>query len=181
MRFASAAALLLMFGSIPLTAGKHVAPAAFKSAQFVYVQAEGGNDDSPRLYAPDRAAISDVEDGLREWNRYSLTTNPEDADLIFVVHKGRVGGMAGGGGIGMGSPYPRGPIGGGGPMGAGLGTSDDTLRVYLPSAAGKRGTLLWTGSANGGLNGPDVPLLLQLEKAVEDAYPEPPPAPKKKP
>src|SRR5258708_3996421 len=108
MRSVPAAALLLMFGAMPLIAGEHVPPAAFKSAQFVYVQAEGGDDGSQRLYAPDRAAISDVEDGLREWNRYSLTTNPSDADLIFVVHKGRVGGIAGGGGIGTGSPFPRG-------------------------------------------------------------------------
>jgi len=71
----------------------------------------------------------------------------------------------------MGSPFPRGPIGGGGRMGTGVDTADDILRIYMPSAAGKHGKLLWTGNAKGGLDGPDVPLLLQLEKAVDDAYP----------
>lgn len=179
MHRAAATVLFLALTSIPLLAGrKHVPPAAFKTAQYVYVQADDGDGNSPRLYSPDRAAISDVEDGLREWSRYSLTTNPSDADLIFVVHKGRTGGMAGGGG--MGSPFPRGPIGTGGPMGTGLGTSDDTLRVYMPGVS-RRGALLWTGSARGGLDGPDVPLLSELRKSVEDAYPDPPPDPKKKP
>jgi hypothetical protein len=179
MRYISAC-VLLCFASIHLVAGKHLLPAAFKTAQYVSVQTENGDGDSPRVYAPDRAAVADVEDGLREWNRYSLTSNPADADLIFVVHKGRVGGMDGGS-IGMGSPLPRGPMGGSAPIGTGMGASNDTLSVYMPGSGGKRANLLWTGNARGGLDGPDLPLLPQLAKAVEDAYPDIPPDPKKKP
>ena len=184
MKLLAAVVLLLSLPCLPLAAERKP-PAAFKSAMYVYVQAEGGDATGSRLSAADRLAISDVEDALRDWNRYSLTTSEADADLIFVVQKGRLGSLPGSGGVPFGSPLPRVPIGRPGSYpqdpGSGTGAQEDTFRVYMRSAEGRRGNLIWKSQAADGLQGPDVPLLLQLRKAVEIAYPDPPPDPKQKP
>ena len=184
MKLLAAVAILLALDSLSLAAEKQP-PAAFKSAMFVYVQAEDGDATRSKLSPADRMAISDVQDGLRDWNRYTLTTSEADADLIFVVRKGRLDSLPGSGGVPFGSPLPRVPIGrpGSNPQdpGTGMGEQEDTLRVYMRSAEGRRGNLIWKSQAPDGLEGPDVPLLLQLRKAVEIAYPDPPPDPKQKP
>ena len=70
-------------------------PAAFSNARFVYVQAEDGDIMRPGLYPEDREAIFDVQQGIRDWNRYAVATRREDADLIFIVRKGRIAGAQG--------------------------------------------------------------------------------------
>jgi hypothetical protein len=45
---------------------------------------------TPRLYSEDRQAIADVTHALQTWNRYTLTIRRQDADLVFVVRKGRL-------------------------------------------------------------------------------------------
>ena len=70
-------------------------PAVFSNARYVYVQAEDGDIMRPGLYPEDRDAISDVQQGIRDWNRYAVAVNREDADLIFIVRKGRIAGAQG--------------------------------------------------------------------------------------
>jgi hypothetical protein len=56
----------------------------------VYVEAVDGDQFNPRLYPEDRQAIADVIHALQAWNRYTLTVRRQDADLVFVVRKGRI-------------------------------------------------------------------------------------------
>lgn len=82
---------------------KNTLPAMFNTARYVYVQAEDGDIFKPDLFPEDCQAISDVEDGLRDWNRYVLTINRNEADLVFVVRKGREVAAKVGGTVGAGS------------------------------------------------------------------------------
>jgi hypothetical protein len=65
-------------------------PAIFNQATYFYVEAVDGDEFNPRLLPEDRQAIVDVEAALTKWNRYTLATRRSDADLVFVVRKGRV-------------------------------------------------------------------------------------------
>lgn len=108
-------------------------PAIFNQAQYVYVEAVDGQEFDPHLLPEDRQAISDVWGALHDWDRYVLVGRPDEADLIFVVRKGRVAtaGLRGpiapqsGGTVGCDDP-PRGTgrqggdgtVGGNGPQNA---------------------------------------------------------------
>ena len=191
-------ALLVALASVSLPAQKHSkkssAPsAAFNNARFVYVRAEDGDITRPGLFPEDRQAIADVLDGLRDWNRYAIVTSPGEADLIFVVRKGRLASAQGTAGGSLGSSVPRVSVGSRDPSSVQdpgsedvgirgeVGPPDDMLRVFLPNGDGRRGTPIWTGRQDDGLDPPAVPLLRQLRLAVDQAYPVKPPAQTKKP
>ena len=77
---------------------------AFLNAHSVYVGAiDGGDVTQPGLYPPDMQAISDVDDGVQAWKRYTLAPRKEQADLVFLVRKGRTVGAQGHGGISPGT------------------------------------------------------------------------------
>ncbi len=197
MKSLTAIALVLAFGSLSLPAQKQskknsAPPAVFNNARYVYVQAEDGDITNPRLFPEDRQAISDVLDGLREWNRYAIAITPGDADLIFVVRKGRLLSAQGSVGISRGSSIPRTPSGSRDPtspqdpgtslgVGSEVGPPDDVLWVYMPNGDRKRGTQIWVGRQDDGLDAPKIPLLRQLRAAVDQAYPVNPAPQKKKP
>lgn len=165
-------------------------PAVFQSARYVYVQAEDGDILKPGLFPEDRQAITDVEDRVREWDRYAITINRSEADLVFVVRKGRVAGAQLHGGVqGASHPQPGQTGPGSGPgtsptlgteIGARgeVGPPDDLFRVYLQHE-GQLTSKVWERSSDGGLDAPAVRLVQQLEDAVERAYPQTPPPPKK--
>jgi len=197
MKSLSVLALLVALGSVSLPAQKHPkknsAPsAAFNNARYVYVQAEDGDITRPNLFPEDRQAIADTLDGLRDWNRYGIATTPGDADLIFVVRKGRLVSAQGTVGVSAGSSLPRVGVGSrdpsssqdsGSDIGARgeVGPPDDMLSVYLRNPDGKRGARIWIGRQDDGLNAPNLPLLRQLRAAVDQAYPVNPPVPPQKP
>lgn len=162
---------------------KKTVPAVFGTATYVYVQAEDGEIYNPRLVEEDRQAIVDVEDALRKWNRYTLTVKPDEAELVFIVRKGRVasgtlGATAGtpvGPGPGAGSPggQPRPGVGGPGVMAGGeVGPPDDLLEVRMRIGQGDMSAPIWMRSQPDGLNAPGVPLVAQLKTAVEKDYPQ---------
>jgi hypothetical protein len=162
--------------------------AVFANARFVFVRAEAGDVQRPSLYPEDRQAIGDMQDGLRDWNRYALAMRREDADLVFVIRKGRAVGEQNRGGISVGRPNPQGPPNQGRTPGqdpgdeiglsADAGPSDDTLEVYATNPDGKLIGPLWKREMRDGLEGPNVPLLQQLRAAVDRAYPlQPAPKP----
>ncbi|HEX4285412.1 MAG TPA: hypothetical protein VHZ28_09965 [Terracidiphilus sp.] len=162
--------------------------AAFSQARFVYVEAMSGDIMKPSLYPEDRQAISDVQDGVRDWNRYAIATSRRDADLVFIVRKGRALGEQDRIGISGGQPRtnPSAPNrqpgqlpedGSGIGVGTEVGPSDDILRVYTTNPDGKLVGPIWTREMRDGLDAPSVALLRQLENAVEQAYPNQP-APK---
>jgi hypothetical protein len=157
----------------------------FQSARYVYVESADGDMMKPGLYPADRQAISDTEDGLRDWSRYALTTRRQQADLVLVVRKGRIANAQGHGGISVGTrtqqsnPAPGRPPGQAADadeIGAAseMGPADDMLRVYTVNTDGKLSSPIWTQEMKDGLDAPAIPLLQQLRAAVERAYPNPP-------
>src|ERR1700734_721596 len=64
-------------------------PALFNQAQYVYVEAIDGQQFDSRLPPEDLEAIGHVQKALQDWNRYVLTVDRKDAQLIFVVRAGR--------------------------------------------------------------------------------------------
>ncbi|HMG87258.1 MAG TPA: hypothetical protein VK574_16115 [Terracidiphilus sp.] len=152
-------------------------PVAFDQARYVYVEAVDGQEFDPRLDPDDRQAIADVDQALDGWKRYVLTIRREQADLIFVVRKGRlatatVGGQVGSGPRGGPSRPANGPIAGNGvAVGGEVGPPDDLLEVYLPDPGNARGALVWQRTLADGLNSPQLTLIKQLKDEVERTYP----------
>lgn len=64
--------------------------AEFNQARYVYVEAIDRQEFDPRLNPDDRQAIANVESALQGWDRYVLTVKRDEAELIFVVRKGRL-------------------------------------------------------------------------------------------
>lgn len=156
-------------------------PAIFKNARYVYVEAIDGDVLNPRLLPEDRQAIYNVEQSLRKWKRYALTLNRNEAELVFVVRKGRMASLGVHGGVSAGSRVPPGqpgPVPGEGrtsEIGARgeVGPPDDLLRVQLQDQ-GQLTTIVWYRSVDKGLDAPDVELMKELRVAVDKAYPQAP-------
>jgi hypothetical protein len=161
-------------------------PAVFGQARYVYVEAVNGREFDPNLDAADREAIADVRDALRAWGRYTYTTEREQADLVFVVRKGRIAE----GDVGVSnSPFPQtvpagapnaGSQRGAGPVvsaGAEMGPRDDLFEVCQMNPNGKVSGPLWQHSMPDGLTAPRITLFQQFKEAVEKAYPLHPASP----
>ncbi len=152
-------------------------PAAFNQARYVYVEAVDGQEFDPRLNPDDRQAIADVDRALYDWNRYVPTTHRDQADLIFVVRKGRlatatVAGQVGSAPQGLPNRPANGPLPGNGvAIGGEVGPPDDLLEVYLPNPNDSHGALLWQRTLADGLNTPQLVLFRQLKDEVERTYP----------
>ncbi|MGB6691372.1 MAG: hypothetical protein WBE76_26355 [Terracidiphilus sp.] len=193
MRHKKFVALLLVVlpAAAPAKTKKTDVPAVFRNATYVYVESPEGDLYRPGLYPADREAIADVQDALRDWNRYALTARRDQAELIFVVRKGRIASGRIGGDISMGQPLPPtqapghgpGQTGpgqtGSGPAGSGagietgvdVGPEDDMLRVYTLSTEGKLQAIVWDRTLTDGLDEPQLILFKQLKAAVDKAYP----------
>jgi hypothetical protein len=160
----------------------------FSTARYVYVQAEDGDVMDPRLFPEDRQAIADVQDMLKDWNRYTVTLSRKDAELVMIVRKGRLAGAQAHGGVGIGtgpefggsypgSRNPAGPNNTGGGISTEIGArgeagpSDDTLRIFMARTDGGLGGMLWSREMNDGLDAPNMMLLRTLRQEVDRAYP----------
>lgn len=198
-RIAALVALGLLTAAMAQAKGKKTdVPAAFEHAQYIFVESMQGDEFRPGVYPDDRQAIYDVQDGLKDWNRYTLVMHRQQADIVLMVRRGRTVGAQVRPGIGVGprgtqGAYPgqnpnSGPASGTGSgtgvgqqsgtapgvdTSADVGPDDDVLRVYLQSD-GKLIGPVWQRDEDGGLDAPNVPLLRQLRTAVEKAYPQPP-------
>jgi hypothetical protein len=188
MKTHKAAVLLLAFVPVLAFAQKKTrkpeVPALFNHAQYVYVEAMGGDEFNPRLLPEDRQAIADVEHAIQKWGRYTLTLHRSEADLVFVVRTGRL--VTGRANVGIirgtppispgsgpqGNPYP-GPQGNGTVVGAGgeVGPPDDLLWVCTLDTDGKLNEPLWHRTEEDGLESPDVPLFKEFKSEVDTAYP----------
>jgi hypothetical protein len=152
-------------------------PAAFNQARYVYVEAADGQEFDPRLNPDDRQAIADMDEAMNDWNRYVLTMRRDQADLIFVVRKGRAAEADVGLGVGSGRQgVPNRPANGRSPgngvaVGGQVGSPDDLLEVYLPNPNDSHGTLLWRHTLADGLNSPELALFNELKNEVERTYP----------
>jgi hypothetical protein len=163
-------------------------PAILNTARFVYVEAEDGDIMNPRLFPEDREAIADVQDELKDWNRYAVALHQSDAELVMVVRKGRLVGAQAHGGVGIGTgpevggnyPRSRNPADSNSRAGgvsteiggrAEAGPPDDMLRIFAVKPDGSRGALLWTGAMQDGLSAPQLLLVKQLKQEIDRAYP----------
>jgi hypothetical protein len=148
-------------------------PAVFANARYVYVQAEDGDEYTAALQDEDRVAIASVQDALHDWNRYALTSNANEAELVFVVRKGRIAGGRVGGSVGVGNPYPgQTTTTRTGMAEAEIGPPDDLLEVKVRNTDGSLSAPIWLRSQPDGLNRPHVPLMQLLRDMVEKDYPQ---------
>ena len=187
-RFTTIALLLVLAPSLALAKKKPKKPAVsaiFNQARYVYVEAVDGDQFNPALYPPDREAIANVEQAIREWKRYVLTFDRQQADLVFVVRTGRLAGVRGGYSRGtipasQGGQIPSRqgrPIPAGGPavsatsVGGEAGPPDDLLEVCQFDSEGRLSAPLWMHTQHDGLDAPDVPLFRNFRNAVDRAYP----------
>lgn len=180
----SLAVVLLLastFAPAQKKAKKPIVPEIFDHARYVYVQAVDGEEFNPNLEPADRIAIADVRDALHKWGRYIFTVNRNQAELVFVVRKGRLASAEASGTVGNGGPYPtaggqsagrqqRG-MGTGFGVGGEVGPPDDLLQVCQINADGKLSGPLWMRSYAGGLDAPRLLLFAQFKGDVEKAYP----------
>ncbi|MDP9263359.1 MAG: hypothetical protein M3O85_03445 [Acidobacteriota bacterium] len=66
---------------------EQVMPQLVANARFVYVTSYDGPSWSAKVLPEDRQAVSDVQDALRKWGKYTVVYEPEQADLILAVER----------------------------------------------------------------------------------------------
>ncbi len=184
-------AVVLLLSVVPLVVAwgkkKPEIPPAFSTAHTVYVEADEGDIGRPGFSPTDRDAVSLVREALREWNRYQLTTDRKQADLIFIVRKGRAATERDSlsnpavpsprqSGMSMPGQNPMQTGGGDSMGGAPMGSTEDLLQVFTLNPNGKLSAPLWSRQMKDGLDGPSVMLVHVLKSAVEAAYPPPAPS-----
>ena len=167
--------------SLVAAAKSKTLPEIFKFAHFVRVEAYNGDTFNPNVIPDDRRAIFDVEQQLKNWHRYSVVLERNQADLVLLVRKGRIASATGRVGVNVGtSPRQRGQaqpdptrddpsvaLG----AGAEAGPADDILEVFILDPDGHLNGPIWTRTLSDGLDAPTVPLFQQLKQAVDTAYP----------
>ena len=62
-------------------------PKTLINARYVYVTSYDGNEFNPNILTDDRHAIVDVQNALKDWGRYIVVYDPEQADMIVAVQK----------------------------------------------------------------------------------------------
>jgi len=172
-------------GSMHAKSKKHpYLPETFESAHTVFVESRDGDITDLQLNPQDRKAILDTQDGIQDWGRYTLSRSRIDADLILVVHKGRVwrdqSATANPAGPHLSTSHA--PIqdpadasqGSGNNSADGLTREKDELRVYTLQPDGKLKGPIWKDEWDRGLESPNVFLLQRLKSEVEKAYPNTP-------
>ena len=129
---------------------------------------------SANILPEDRRALANLSDAINKWNRYAVTIDPRQAELLIAVRAGRLASANGGIHIEAGSIDPttgsrHTPGVGIGPMvGAEAGPPSDYLAVYSADA-GREGPRLWRKTENDGLVGQDPPLFESFKSDVEAA------------
>ena len=133
-----------------------------------------------------RRALNDVEQALSTWGRLTLTQNVQEADLVFMVRKGRTPGAviagdpnnrpviyqpdtSGGARIGIyaGTSLSPTPVPAGTP-GTEAGTSDDLLVVYRGHEQDPFDhSAVWRYSEHDALNPPTVRAVEEFRKAID--------------
>lgn len=124
-------------------------------AKYVLVTTYQGYDlSSPNLLPDDRQAVLAVQE---------LAYRPQDADLIFLVRKGRIMETQPQVRIGGGTGIPV-NVGANAPVD--VGDKRDMLAMFT-AEEGVDGTPLWRDFEAGGLSPPQMALMQELRKAVD--------------
>src|SRR5580765_1277272 len=107
-------------------------------------------------------------------NRYAITINPREAELLIAVRSGRLASANGGIHVETGSIDPTGTtrrmpgVGIGPVFGAEAGPPGDYLAIYQANA-GREGPRLWRKTEEEGLVGNNPPLVEDFKSDVEAA------------
>ena len=160
------ALVLLLPCSLLFAKSKTKVPELVTNAKYVFVTSYNGDQFSARSYPDDRQAVIEVQNAIRDWGYYKLAYKPEDADIIFLVRKGRYAVARPGVQIHTGSQNPRPSLETG--SSADAGDPLDELSVY-DAKLGVDSPALWRGRTYNGLNAPDPRLVQQLRAAVESS------------
>jgi len=162
-------ALVLLPALTTLTAaqqGYKPLPKLVIHAKYVLVTTYQGYDlTNPNMTPDDRRAVVDVQNAIKKWGRYELAYQPADADLIFLVRKGRILEAQPGVRISAGSTIPV-QVGSNVPVDAG--DPRDMLAMY-DASDGIDSAPLWRNSEAEGLNPPSMNLIKQLRQAIDKA------------
>ena len=169
MRFGSlCACLALLFPFFVHAKDKKQMPKLIVNATYVMVTSYSGEGTADvRVLPEERRAVADVEHAIRQWGRYKLALRRRDADLIIVVRTGRIGTVAAGHHV----PFePQFPTETAGTRGRGeISDLRDMLAVFQPGERIDGSIPLWQSFQADGLDGPNVPLLEEFRKQVEEA------------
>jgi hypothetical protein len=145
-------------------------PKFIANAKYVLVTTYfGDNIADSRVPPADRRAVIDVQDGIRDWGHYTLVYERKNADLIFLVRKGRTAEAEGGPSIHLGSNRLPSV---GSVTDTDAGDPDDMLAVYNASL-GIDTAPMWRDRMHDGLSGPDLKLLQEVRTKVEAAAKNP--------
>ena len=180
---------ILLLVTIPILAQdkkrRPYIPEQFATAKSVYVETRDGGIDNIQLPREDRNAILDAQDAIQDWGRYTLAPARIDADLIFVVYRGKFTRDPPNGGPSAtqrnapnspGHPPVYNPSDASqssttGAIPDGPTREKDDLRVYTLDSKGKLQGPLWHSEQENGLQGSNSLLLKRLRDDVEKAYP----------
>ena len=154
-RFAALA--LILMATILKAGDKAILPGVISHARYVAVTTYDGDVYSSAVSPDDRQAVSDVVNALEKWGRYRLVYGSGEAELLFVVRKGRAVEARLGVQLGHGTAQSA---------GGRVGDPLDTLEVY-DGTSGIHGSPLWKARAADGLTAPELPLLKQFRAKVE--------------
>jgi hypothetical protein len=126
-----------------------------------------------KVESEDRRALDNVQTAIRKWNRYVVTVDPRQADMLIAVRSGRLASATGGVRIHTGSVDPTGRTtstgtGIGPVIGAEGGPPNDYLAVYQADE-GKEGPMIWRKTEADGLVGTN-PLLMQRFKDDVESF-----------
>jgi hypothetical protein len=106
MKIGGLVLLLVMSGAVAMAPAKNKKdaqlPQLFCQARYVYVQTVSGDPLRPEVVPEDRAAANALIAQLQGWKRYTVVTEPQQADLVWVVRTGRAATLGAGKNGGMG-------------------------------------------------------------------------------
>jgi len=166
----------------PSNKQEQVPTAILLNSRYVYVEAWDGDFFSPHLLPEDRKAIVDVQNALKDWNRYLVTVKRREAEILVVVRKGRTVSANGsvGGNVGsrpgesgphdeLGSNKPKAEGGDKAGVGPEVAGRDDLFFVYLVNEDGSLIGPIWIHHQKDGLGTPDIPLFQQFKEFLDAA------------
>jgi len=181
--------LLLTFVALPATAAtapKTRVLALLERARYVALGYDVGGDsfvsaDQIAVVAADavpeeRDALEAIRKDLEKWGRFSVTTHPEQAEILIAVRIGRRAAVE----VGTGTSNPgggrSGPAGGrvvsSRSIGGQLSSNEDRIVVY-EAVAGRPGMRLWSAAEAGGLAGSPPRLYKSFREEIEAAAKKP--------
>jgi len=89
-RFSSLLAIFVLLActaALSREKSRQIMPRLVADARFVYVTTYDGPSWSSNVLPEDRQAVSDVQDALTKWGKYTVVYEPGRADLILVVQR----------------------------------------------------------------------------------------------